>query len=350
MCKGKAYSIINTNMRKGWIIFMKVLLFNVNKDELNYIWECNKQFKFELEFAEFDFNSAGKEQFSGIDAIWITTNCKVNEDKGSMLYEAGVRYIVSRAAGTDHIDVSALKKIGLKGGNVPKYSPNAIAEHTVCLTLMALRKMKRELKMIENNDFSLTGLKGRELRNMTVGVIGTGRIGAETIKCLGGFGCQLMGYDLYPNVEIAHLVSYKGLIDVIASSDILILHCPLTKENKRLIAADTIKLMKDGVVLINTARGGLMDYNAVLEGIENGKISAAAFDVYDEETPYIRKKVKEEEFQSKTLKKLMDKENVIYTAHMSFFTDTAVENMIMTTFENLSEYDKSGQCSNEIIL
>ncbi len=328
---------------------MKVLMFNVNKDETGYINDCNRKFPFALEFADFDFNSADIGKFMGFDAVWITTGCKVTKDKSEQLEKAGVRYIVSRAAGTDHMELAAMKEAGIKGANVPRYSPNAIAEHTVCLTLMSLRKMKRELNMIDNYDFTLTGLKGLELRNMTVGVIGTGRIGAETIKILSGFGCQIIAYDLFENQAVKNKVTYLDFNDVLTKSDILILHCPLTKENERLIASDTIARMKDGAVLINTARGGLMDYEAVLEAIENGKISAAAFDVYDRETPYIRKKVERDRFESETLKKLMEKENIIYTAHMSFYTDTAIENMIMTAFDNLYEYEKTGHCSNDII-
>lgn len=328
---------------------MKVLLFNVNEDEVGYIDDCNRKFEFDIEYADFDFNLAGIDKFVGFDAVWITTNCKVTKDKTQQLAKSGVKYIVSRAAGTDHMDHPAMKEAGIKGANVPRYSPNAIAEHTVCLILMALRKMKRELNMIDNFDFTLARLKGRELRNMTVGVIGTGRIGAETIKCLSGFGCKLIAYDLFKNQEVINQVTYMELNEVLTSSDILVLHCPLTKENEKLIDSDTITSMKDGVILINTARGGLMDYGAVLEAIKNGKISAAAFDVYDNESPYLRKKVERDKFESETLKKLMEKENVIYTAHMSFYTDIAIENMIMTTFENLSEYEKTGHCANEII-
>ncbi len=327
---------------------MKVLLFHVNKEETGYVNACNRKFGFELEFADFDFNSASAERFMGFDAVWITTNCKVTEEKLQQLKKAGVRYIVSRAAGTDHMNLAAMKESGIKGANVPRYSPNAIAEHTVCLILMCLRKMKRELNMIDRFDFTLNGLKGRELRNMTAGVIGTGRIGAKTIKILNGFGCRIMAYDLFKNPDVTDIAEYSDLDDVITGSDILILHCPLTKENERLINSRAITRMKKGVVLINTARGGLMDYDAVLEAIENGKVSAAAFDVYDGEAPYIRKKVERDKLESKTLKRLMENENVIYTAHMSFYTDTAIENMIMTTFDNLQEYEETGHCSNEV--
>lgn len=328
---------------------MNVLLFNVNKDEEKYIIDCNKKFEFNIQLADFDFNTATYDKFNGFDAVWITTNCKVTKDKSKQLEKAGIKYIVSRAAGTDHMNLTAMKEAGMKGANVPRYSPNAIAEHTVCLILMSIRKMKRELTMINQYDFTLAGLKGRELRNMTVGVIGTGRIGAETIKILNGFGCKIIAYDLYKNEEIKNLVAYMDIDEVISKSDVLILHCPLTKENEKLIDSDSISKMKDGVVLINTARGGLIDYDALRNAIENGKISAAAFDVYEPETSYIRKKVNSNEFENETLKQLMKKENVIYTAHMSFYTDTAIENMIMTTFENLYEYEKTGYCSNDII-
>jgi D-lactate dehydrogenase len=327
---------------------MKVLLFNVNKDETGYIDQCNLKFGFDLTMADFDFNTAAAEKFRGFDALWITTNCRITKGKAKELKNAGICYIVSRAAGTDHMDLVSMEAAGIRGANVPRYSPNAIAEHTVCLILMCLRNMKRELKMVAGYDFTLNGLKGRELRNMTAGVIGTGRIGAETVKLLKGFGTRILAHDLYENPDITGLVTYTDLESVLSESDIIILHCPLTKENERFINKDSLEKMKDGAVLINTARGGLMDYEAILEAIEKGKLSGTAFDVYDGETPYIRKKVTRDELQSETLKKLLEKENVIYTAHMSFFTDTAIENMILTTFENLREYWEKGSCSNEI--
>lgn len=327
---------------------MRVLLFQTNAEELEYIHRCNGQFGFELTFADFDFNSAGREVFYGFDALWITTSCKVTEEKIGELKQAGIRFIASRAAGTDHMDSEGMRAAGIRGANVPKYSPNAIAEHTVCLVLMLLRHMKRELSMIQNFDFTLEGLKGRELRNMTVGVVGTGRIGAKTIQALKGFGCRIIAYDLYENEEVKDKVSYTGLQNIFTESDIIILHCPLTKENEGLINGETISLMKDKVLLINTARGGLMDYEALLCGLTSGKIGGAAFDVYDRETPYIRKKAEKDIYPDETLRELLALENVIYTAHMSFYTDTAIENMILTTFENLKEYEETGHCSNDI--
>jgi Lactate dehydrogenase and related dehydrogenases len=328
--------------------FMKVLMFHVNKDEEEYIRECNRNFCFDLQLAGFDFNTAEIDSFKGFDAVWILTGCKITADKAEMLAAAGVRYIVSRAAGIDHMDLAALQKAGIKASNVSRYSPNAIAEHTVCVTLMALRKMKRELKMIDQYDFTLNGLKGRELRNLTVGVIGTGRIGAETVKILSGFGCRILAYDLYENQEIKKHVTYSTMQEIFTDSDIIILHCPLTKENEKMINSNTIERMKEGSVLINTARGGLVDYEALLGALENGKISAAAFDVYEDEFTYIRKKTAPEQFANRTLKKLMEKDNVIYTAHMSFFTDTAIRNMILTSFENLKEYSERGHCTNDV--
>lgn len=327
---------------------MKVLVFQADQKDLNYMHECNRRFGFELSFADFDFNKAGADSFSGFDALWITTSCKVTKNKLGELKKAGIRYIASRAAGTDHMDANAMKEEGIRGANVPRYSPNAIAEHTVCLVLMLLRHMRRELSMIKEYDFTLNGLKGRELRNMTVGVIGTGRIGARTVLSLKGFGCFILAHDLYENEEIKDSVTYTDRQTLLTSSDIIILHCPLTKDNEKLINGETIAAMKDKVLLINTARGGLMDYEAVLKGLERGKIAGAAFDVYDRETPYIRKKADKAAFCDETLSRLLERENVIYTAHMSFYTDTAIENMIWTTFENLKEYEETGYCSNDI--
>lgn len=328
---------------------MKVIVFCSREDEMQYYETYNKKYKFDLAFAIGTLTLENVAMTHGYDAVWILTTCKITEEIAQTLHENGVKYIVSRAAGTDHIDLRAVKKYGLKASNVPFYSPNAISEHTVLLVLMLLRHMKREIKMVENKIFTLDGLKGRELRNMKVGVVGTGRIGMETIKIIKGFGSEIIAYDTYPQDRIKEYAAYKTLDYILKESDIIIFHCPLTEENYHMIGKETISKLKKGVCLINTARGGLFDYKEVLAGLKSGHISALACDVFENESTFLRKNCSNQVLQDETLKELLSMENVVFTSHMSFYTDAAIESMIAVAFDNLYEYDSTGNCKNELV-
>jgi len=328
---------------------MKVLVFGSRDDEMQYFDIQNKNYNFEFTFIKGALTLDNIQMTKGYDAVWIVTICKITEEVAQKLKENDVKYIVSRAAGADHMDLLAIKECGLKASNVPFYSPNAISEHTVLLVLMALRHMKREMKMIDEQVFTLDGLKGRELRMMKVGVIGTGRIGIETVKILKGFGCEIMAYDTYPQESVEAYASYETIDTIFKESDVLIFHCPLTEHNYHMICKETISKLKKGVCLINTARGGLFDYAAVLDGLKEGQIGALAFDVYEYESVFLRKNFSNDKIQDEVFQELISMENVIYTSHMSFYTDKAVESMISVSLENLYEYDTTGQCKNELI-
>lgn len=327
---------------------MKVLVFGARDEDKSFYDAEKLKYNLDLTYAKGALTLDNIQMTKGFDAVWIVTICKITEEVACVLKENGVKYIVTCSAGADHMNLDAIKGNGLKASNVPFYSPNAISEHTVLLTLMALRHLKREMKMIENQVFTLEGLKGRELRNQKVGVLGTGRIGFETVKILKGFGCEVLAFDKYPQENVKAYASYESQEKLLQECDVLIFHCPLTEENYHMIGKETISKLKRGVCLINTARGGLFDYPAVLEGLKEGQISALAFDVYENESVFLRKNCRNQELEDTVLKELLSMENVIYTSHMSFFTDTAVENMISVTFENLHEYDTTGQCQNEL--
>ena len=328
---------------------MKVLIFTANEEEKHYEALCNASYGFELSYAPAAMFSVDHEAlFEGKDAIWIVSNCMIDEAMAKFLANKGIRYVASRAAGIDHIDTAALRAHGIKASNVPFYSPNAISEHTICLALMALRAMKRCLNQVSQNNFTLAGLQGQEIRTMRVGVVGTGRIGFETIKGLSGFGCEIQAYDKYPNEAVKDYATYVSKELLFATSDMIIFHCPLTEENYHIINKESIASMKDGVYLINTARGGLFDFEALLEALQSGKVAGSAFDVYENEGHFIRRQVAPEELNEPVLEALLQMENVIYTPHMSFFTKTATENMLQTCFSNLHEYRETGVCKNEI--
>ena len=196
--------------------------------------------------------------------------------------EQGIEYITTRTIGYDHIDLAAARECGIRVGNAP-YGPHGVADYTVMLILMSIRKMSAILGRTALQDYTLAGLNGRELKDLTVGVIGTGRIGATVVHSLSGFGCRILAHDLYEKEEVRQYASYVPLDRIWKEADVITLHTPLTKDNYHLIGADTIAQMKDGVVIINTARGALIDSDAFIEAIEAGKIGAAGLDVVENE-------------------------------------------------------------------
>lgn len=177
--------------------------------------------------------------------------------------------------GYDHIDMQAAKDCGIRVGNAP-YGPNGVADYAVMLILMSIRNMKRILERTNIQDYTLQGIRGRELSDLTVGVIGTGRIGRTVIRHLSGFGCRILANDPYENEETKQYASYVTLPELWKEADVITLHAPLTEDNFHLIGAETLAQMKDGVVIVNTARGALIDSEALIEGIESGKVGAAA--------------------------------------------------------------------------
>lgn len=303
----------------------------------------------ELQFEEKDLTADTVNEVQGFDAVVLLTRCIVDEKMADTMKKYGVKYVLTRSAGYDHMDLEALKENGLKAANVSLYSPNAISEHVCMVALMMIRNMRRQLHMIEQGDFTLNGIRGRELRKMTVGIVGAGRIGFETLKIFHAFTDHILIYDMYQREDVKQYAQYATLEQLYRESDLIIYHCPLTRENQHLLNDKTIKQMKDGVLLINPARGGLWDYGAVYEGLRSGKIGAAAFDVYETEKEYLRKKVPADQVPDELLQKLIREERVIYTAHSAFYTDVAIENMVEVTVNNLKEYKETGNCKNELI-
>lgn len=285
----------------------------------------------------------------GYDAVVVQTRCHVDRTLAELLRRHGVKYVLTRSAGYDHFDLQAMKEQQLKAANVAVYSPNAISEHVCMMALMMVRNMKRQLHMIEEGDYSLANIRGRELRNMTIGIVGAGRIGFETIKLLRAFSPRLLVYDVYEREEVKEYGSYVPLDILYKNSDMIIYHCPQTTEDYHMVNEAAIRQMKDGVMLINPARGGLWDYQAVYDGLQSGKIAAAAFDVYETESAYLRKRIPSSLLKDELFKKLTAHERVIYTAHTAFYTDTAIENMVEGTIHNLAEYQANGVCSNELL-
>lgn len=326
---------------------MKVLVAAHRADETGIFEKINEKYQFELDYSVNQLTLENAEMTKGYDAVCINVGCKVSEEMAGRLKEYGVEYILTRAAGRDHLDAEAIQKYGLKSAYVPAYSPNAISEHTVLLMLSLLRKYKEQMRRIQEQYYFINGLRGKELRSITVGVIGTGRIGFTTIKDLSGFGCRILAHDIMENEAVKAYASYVSLEELLETSDMIVLHCPMTAENYHLIDEAAIEKMKDGVMLVNTARGGLVDTQAVLNALKSGKMAAFGMDVYEYEDKTQRKDYRGKELDDPLLAELLQMDQVIFTSHTAFYTDQAIENIVDTTLTNLYQWSTTGSCENE---
>lgn len=261
----------------------------------------------------------------------ITT--KIDADLVKRFHELGVKMISTRTIGYDHIDLDAAGECGMSVSNV-SYSPECVADYTILLMLMSIRKMKRIMQREEINDFSLPGIQGKEMPNFTVGVIGTGRIGRSVIRDLSGFGCTVYAYDLYENEEVKNYAQYVTLDEIYEKCDMITLHMPLLDSNFHLIDGEALAKMRDGVVLINTARGGLIDTKALIDGLESRKVGAAGLDVIEEEFGMYYFDRKADVLSKRDLSILRGFPNVVVTPHMAFYTDQAVSDMVKHSIES----------------
>lgn len=327
---------------------MHIRVYGAQADELAAYQKAEAKYGFTFEFAKAPLSEETVDEVHNCDGIILVTTCHVTGKVAQTLAQRGVKYLATRSAGSDHVDYDAVVKCGLHCANVPFYAPEAIAEHTILMALLVLRHGKKSYEMVRSGDFTMTGLKGRQLGQLTAGVLGTGRIGRTTMTLLNGFGTRVLGWDPYPNAAAEKLGTYVSKEELLKESDIIFLHCPLTPDSYHLICEETLAQMKPGAVLVNTARGGLVDHAAVLKALESGKLSGFAFDVYENEGEFVRRKLPVDQISDPVFKALLRREDTAYSAHVAFYTDGAINNMIEVTLDNLKEYETTGQCRNEI--
>jgi D-lactate dehydrogenase len=311
---------------------MKVTIYNCSSEEEEYLEEFRRKHGAEL----FPTPKAPTEETAalaeGCQCISIITT-PMDEKLLKIFRDMGVRFISTRSIGYDHIDLKAAEKLGMHIGNV-SYSPDSVADYTVMLMLMAIRRVKSILRRSANQDFTLRGVKGLEMHNLTVGVIGTGRIGSAVLRDLTGFGCRLLAYDLYPNDAVRKIAEYVSLPELLRQSDLIALHMPATEKNYHMINRDTIGQMKDGVILINSARGSLIDTRDFLNAVESGKIGGAAFDVVENEAGLYFNDLKNKVLRNRDLAVLRSYPNVLVTPHMAFYTNQAVSDMVENSIKS----------------
>lgn len=307
---------------------MKLFVYSYRKfDEDEYFQKFSREYGVELGICYQGPSMENAHLAEGYDYISILTS-KIDAALVRKFRELGVKMISTRTIGYDHIDLEAAKECGMKVSNVT-YSPECVADYTMLLILMSIRNMKRICQRAEINDFSLPGIQGKELHNFTVGVIGTGKIGQAVIRDLSGFGCKIYAYDVYQAEKVKKYAEYVDNIhEIYQKCDLITLHMPLFESNFHMIDESALSQMKDGVVLINTARGGLIDTKALIKGLESGKVGAAGLDVIEDEFGLYYKDLKAQCLRKHDLSILRAFPNVVVTPHMAFYTDQAVSDMV----------------------
>lgn len=281
---------------------------------------------------------------NGCDAVCVFVNDSITEEVAQSLNNIGVKLILLRCAGFNNVNLKATKALGLTVMRVPSYSPAAVAEFAMASILTVNRQTHRAYSRTKDFNMSINGLMGTDLRGKTAGVIGTGKIGQCMIDIFNGFHMKVLAYDLYPNENLDAV--YVSLDEIFEKSDVISLHCPLTKETKHLINSESISKMKPGVILANTSRGALIDSMALIEGLKSHTIGAVAMDVYEEEDGVFYEDVSNEIFKDDILSRLSTFPNVLITSHMGFFTKEAMQAIATTTLENASAFQEGKKLMN----
>ncbi len=283
----------------------------------------------------------------GSIGVTVLGNCDCSKPVLEELSKLGVKYLASRSAGYNNIDVEAAKSLNIKVSNA-QYSPNCVADFAIMLALMINRKVLMCLKRNVAHDFSLPGLQGQEMKNMTVGVIGTGRIGKAVVKNYSGFGCKILGYDLYQDEEMKKYLTYVDLDTLISNSDIITLHTPLFDSTYHMINKESIAKMKKGVKIVNAARGELIDTDALIEGLSSKHIAGAGLDVLEGELGVFHSDCRMTGMSNKNIAILKSLDNVVLTNHLAFYTDQAVEDMVYCGLNSLAQFVNTGSADFEI--
>ena len=314
---------------------MKVAFFDTKSYDIPGFDRYGVPAGLEIKYFEPNLNEDTVSLAAGFDAVCVFVNDVVNARVVERLYELGVKAIVLRCAGFNNVDIKACQG-KLRVFRVPAYSPHAVAEHAMALLLTVNRHTHKAHNRTREFNFSLQGLTGFDLYGKTVGIVGTGKIGKVFADICKGFGMKILAYDKFPNPDLG--LTYVSLEALFEQADILSLHCPLTEETHHLINADAIRRMKEGVVIVNTSRGALVNTEDLIQGIKSGKVGAACLDVYEEEGEVFYEDLSGHIVQDDKLVRLIAMPNVIVTSHQAFLTREALDNIACTTVNNLVKF------------
>lgn len=324
---------------------MKVAFFSTHPFDRRFFDIANVGNAHQLTYIEARLDAHSTALAAGHSAICAFVNDRLDRATLEMLAGQGVRLLALRSAGFNHVDLEAAAELGLSVARVPAYSPDAIAEHTVAMILTLNRKIHKAYARVREGNFALDGLLGFDLRGRTVGIVGTGKIGLNVARIMRGFDCTVIAHDLFPNEGAltamgGHYVSWN---DLLARSDIISLHCPLTPETRHLINADAVTRMKPDVMLINTSRGAVVDTRALIDGLKADRIGYVGLDVYEEEEGIFFIDLSDQPIQDDVFARLLTFPNVLVTAHQAFFTREALTAIAETTIANISAFQATGK-------
>lgn len=328
---------------------MRILFFDTKTyDKESFEKQTGNYPAIEIDYLKTDLTPKTATLAKGYDAVCAFVSSDVGSDTMDALHEAGVKLVLMRCAGFNNVDLEKAAAYGIKVMRVPGYSPEAVAEHAMALALTANRRIHKAYVKVRENDFSLGGLMGMNFYQKTAGIVGTGKIGAAMAKICRGFGMKVIAYDVYQNPELADFVEYVTLDELLASSDLISLHCPLMDNTYHLINRETIAKMKDGVILVNTSRGGLVKTDDLIEGIRARKFFGVGLDVYEEETKNVFENRSDEILEHSTTARLLSFPNVMITSHQGFFTEEALAAICKTTLDNAVAFEKGERNGNEV--
>ncbi|MCC2521177.1 2-hydroxyacid dehydrogenase [Vibrio coralliilyticus] len=318
-------------------------------DEASFA-KVNKEYGFELHFHEFQLTKKTAKMAHDCQVVCAFVNDDLSAPVLEALAEQGVRLIAMRCAGFDRVDLDAAKRLGLQVVRVPAYSPESVAEHTVGLMMSLNRRFHKAYQRTRDANFSLDGLVGFNFHGKTVGVIGTGKIGIATMRILKGLGMNILCFDPFENPLAIDLGAiYCSKEELFEKSDIITLHCPMSEENYHLLDEKAFSKMKDGVMLINTSRGGLLDAAAAIEALKTGRIGALGLDVYENEKELFFRDKSNDVIVDDVFRRLSACHNVLFTGHQAFLTDEALGNIADTTLGNIDAFGKSQTSGNELV-
>ena len=332
---------------------LKVVCYGVRPNEVPFFEKLNK-YNFELRLVEELLNHDNIDTAEGMDAVILRGNCVADRQNIEKMSEYGIKYVFTRTVGFNHIDLQAAADYNMSVARVPGYSPNAIAELSLTLAMSLLRHVSHTVNKTSKYDFRVDGpMFSKEIRNCKVGIIGTGKIGLTEAKLFRGLGADVYGYDVFQSEEAKHVVKFVEMDDLLEKCDIVSLHVPyFPGKNDKMVNAEFISKMKDGAILINTARGELQDNEAILEAIKSGKLDGFGTDVFANEAAFFFKNFENgDEISDQTVRELVDLyPKVLVTPHIGSNTDEALSNMIEISYDNLNDVLTTGSTANAIEL
>lgn len=329
---------------------IKLICFGVRPVEEKFFHNLNKH-QFQLTFVQDLLTKDNLDLVKGFPAVLLRGGCHTNREFLETMKGYGVKYLLTRTVGFNHIDIEAAKELGMVVARVPAYSPNAISELALTLGMMLFRNVAHATSNGSNKDFRIeTSMFSPEIRNSTIGIIGTGKIGLTTAKLFKGMGAKVVGYDLYPCEKGKEILEYQSLDNLLKNSDLVSIHCPFIKgSNYHMIDDEFISKMKDNSILINTARGELQNLKSIIKGIEDGKLRGYGTDVLEGEEVIFKKNLKGETIPNEDIEKLISLyPKVLITPHLGSFTDEALRNTIDISYDNLYKFLTNTRCENSL--